>query len=68
MGKGVRAAERPITTTYLDSVREAYETYLVAEADTNILRVNMTQLNLESAEQMSDLFESIRRACEDASS
>ena len=68
IAKRGRAYERPITTTYLDSVREAYEKYLAAESDTNVLRVNTTQLNLESAEQMSELFESIRRASEDASS
>jgi deoxyguanosine kinase len=68
IAKRGRAYERPITTAYLDSVREAYETFLAADVDTNVLRVNTTHLNLESAEQMSELYESIRLACEDASS
>jgi deoxyadenosine/deoxycytidine kinase len=66
IAKRGRAYERPITTTYLDSVRDAYETYLTAEASTNVLRVNTTHLNLESAQQMSELYESILRACGDA--
>lgn len=66
IAKRGREYERPITTTYLDSLREAYEKYLAAGSELNVLRMNTTQLNLQSEEQMSALYESIRRACGDA--
>jgi deoxyguanosine kinase len=62
IAKRGRAYERPITTEYLDSVRGAYERYLGAGAEANVLRINTTRLDLQSADQMHELYESIRVA------
>ena len=42
-----RAYERPITTEYLDSVRDASERYLDTGAEPSVLRVNTTNLDLQ---------------------
>src|SRR5262249_44887704 len=62
IAKRGRAYERPITTEYLDTVRGAYERYLGAGAEANVLRINTTKLDLQSADQMHELYESIRVA------
>lgn len=58
-----RAYERPITSEYLDSVRDAYEEYLSTGAEPNVLRVNTTNLDLESEDQMHALYDSILSVC-----
>jgi deoxyadenosine/deoxycytidine kinase len=63
IAKRGRAYERPITTKYLDSVREAYERYLATGVEPNVLRIDTTKLSLQSKEQMHQLYESIRSAC-----
>lgn len=63
IAKRGRAYERPITTQYLDSVRDAYERYLATGVERNVLRINTTTLSLQSKEQMDQLYESIRVIC-----
>ena len=63
IAKRGRAYERPITTEYLDSVRDAYERYLDTGAEPSVLRVNTTNLDLQSQAQMEALYGSIRSAC-----
>jgi deoxyadenosine/deoxycytidine kinase len=54
-----RTYESSITSTYLNSVREAYEHYFFSKSGLKILRYNTSKLNLESESQMQRLYQSI---------
>jgi len=54
-----RPYETAITSTYLDEVHDAYETYLGSGAERNVFRFDTTSLNLASSKELNDLFGSI---------
>jgi deoxyadenosine/deoxycytidine kinase len=59
-----RNYEQHIDETYLDSVRESYETYLAAEKALNVFRFNTSLLNLDDRMEMNELYERIVEAVE----
>jgi len=54
-----RRYEQPIDAEYLDSVRTAYEKYMLLNSPVPIVRYNTSELNLQSEEQLAQLFELI---------
>jgi len=62
-GRG-RPYEASITSSYLDSVRDAYERYLDSCAELKVLRINTTDLDLSSQADLNELYASILVRCD----
>ncbi len=58
-----RPYEKPITSDYLDSIRSAYERYFAAGVGSGVLRVDTTDLDLSSTDQLNALYDSILSRC-----
>ena len=58
-----RPYEKAITPAYLDTLRSAYEGYLKSGAESNVFRLNTSNLDLTSAAQLTDLYATILSRC-----
>jgi deoxyguanosine kinase len=58
-----RPYEKPITSGYLDEIRDAYQSYLAETSGANVFRVNTSGLDLSSSIQMNELYGSILERC-----